>query len=107
GFGGIELRACRVCGSLHFVVGRCRNEVRRNEAAVSQLVIRSLPRARLCGSDGLLLRSRGEPEVRGIDTHERLAALDGLTGIDQTSQDLPGTSEAEVALHLGRDDAAE
>jgi hypothetical protein len=74
---------------------------------VSRLVIRGLARARLGGSDGLLVRPHGEPQVRGIDTHERLAALDGLPGVNQAFQDLPGDSESQVALHAGRDDSGE
>jgi hypothetical protein len=35
------------------------------------------------------VRARGEPQVRGIDAEERLAAFDGLPGIDQTFEDLP------------------
>ena len=107
GFGRIELRSCRLGGSLGLVIGRCRNRTRGDQAAVSRLVIRSLARARLGGGNGLLVRAHGEPQVRGIDTHERLAALDGLPGIYQALQDLPGDSESQVALHAGRDDSGE
>jgi hypothetical protein len=104
---GIELRSGRLGGRLHFVVGRCRDEVRGDEAAVSRLVVRSLARARPGGRNGLLVRAHGEPQIRGIDTDERLAALDGLPGIHQPSQDLPGDPESQVALHAGRDDSGE
>ena len=107
GFGRIELRSCRLGGSLDLVIGRCRNRARGDEVAVSRLVIRGLARARLGGGNGLLVRAHGEPQVRGIDTHERLAALDGLPGINQAFQDLPGDSEPQVALHAGRDDSGE
>jgi hypothetical protein len=53
------------------------------------------------------MRAHGEAQVRGIDAHERLAALDGLPGINQAFQDLSGDSEAEVALHAGRNDSGE
>jgi len=53
------------------------------------------------------VRAHGESQIRGIDPHERLAALDGLPGIDQTLQDLSGHAEAEVALHPRRDDSRE
>ena len=53
------------------------------------------------------MRARGEPQVRGIDAHERLAALDRLPGINQALQNLPGDAEPQVALHAGRDDAGE
>ena len=36
-----------------------------------------------------------------------LAAPDGLAGIDQAFQNLPGDSEPQVTLHAGRDDAGE
>jgi len=54
-----------------------------------------------------ILSAQGEPQVFGIDTHERLAALDGLPGINQAFQHLPGDSESEVALHAGCDDPSE
>ena len=107
GFGRIEFRSCRFGGSLGLVIFRCRNRARGDEVAVSHLVLRSLARARPCGGNGLLVRAHGEPQVRGIDAHERLAALDRLPGIDQAFQDLPGNSEPQVALHAGRDDAGE
>jgi hypothetical protein len=53
------------------------------------------------------MRARSEPQVRGIDAHERLAALDGLPGIDQAFQDLAGNAEPQVALHPRCDDAGE
>ena len=51
-------------------------------------------RARLGSGNRLLLRTRGNFQVRGIDAHERLAPLDGLPGIDEALQDLPGHAEA-------------
>ena len=107
GFGRIQLRSCRLGGSLDLVKSRRRNKTRGDQAAVSRLVIRSLARACLGGGNGLVVRAHGEPQVRRIDTHERLAALDGLPGIDQAFQDLPGDSEPQVALHAGRDDSGE
>ena len=53
------------------------------------------------------MRARGEPQVRGIDAHERLAALDRLPGIDQAFQNLPGHPKSQVALHTRRDDTGE
>jgi len=53
------------------------------------------------------VRAHGQPQVRGINAHERLAASDGLPRINQAFQDLPGDSEPQVALHAGRDDAGE
>jgi hypothetical protein len=49
---------------------------------VSHLVLRGLVRARPGGGHGFLLRAQGEPQVRGIKMHERLAALDGLPDIN-------------------------
>ena len=74
---------------------------------MSHFVRRGLVRARPCGGNGLLVRAHGQPQVGGIDTHEQLAALDGLPGINQAFQDLPGDSKPQVALHAGRDDAGE
>jgi len=48
---------------------------------MSHLVLRSLMRARPGNGNGFLLRAQGKPQVCGIDTHERLAELDGLPGI--------------------------
>ena len=107
GLGRVELRSCRLGGSLDLVVGRCRNRSRGDEVAVARLVLRRLARARLGGGNRLLVRARGEPQVRGIDAHERLAALDRLPGIDQALQNLPGHAEPQVALHPGRDDSGE
>lgn len=60
---------------------------------MSHLVRRGLVRTRLGGGNGFLVRAHGQPQVRGIDTHQRLAALDGLPGINQAFQDLAGDSE--------------
>src|SRR5437867_2876080 len=86
-------------------VGSVRHLAGGDEVAVSHLVLRGLVRARPCGGNGFLVRAHGESQVRGIDTHERLAASDGLPRINQAFQDLPGDSEPQVALHAGRDDA--
>ena len=107
GLGRIELRSRRLGGSLDLVVGRCRYKARGDEVAVSRLVLRGLARTRRGGGNGLLVRTRGELQVRGIDAHERLAALDRLPGIDQAFQDLPGNAEPQVALHPRRNDAGE
>ena len=105
--GRIEFRSCRLGGSLDLVVGRCRNRTRGHQVAVSRLVRRRLARPRLGSGNRLLLRARGEPQVRGIDAHERLAALDRLPGVDQAFQNLPGHTKPQVALHTGRDDTGE
>jgi hypothetical protein len=74
---------------------------------VPRLVGRRLVRARPGSGNRLLLRARGKPQVRGIDAHERLAALDRLPGINQAFQNLPGHAETQVTLHTGRDDTGE
>ena len=107
GLGRIELRPCRLGGRLDLVVGRGRYRTRRDEVAVSRLVLRGLARARRGGGNGLVVGARGEPQVGGVDAHERLAALDGLPGIDQALQDLAGNAETQVALHPRRNDAGE
>jgi hypothetical protein len=103
----IELRACGLGVRLDFVVGRCRNGTPGDKVAEAQLVVRSLARSRPGSDNGLVVCAHGEREVRGIDTHERLSALDGLSRIDQAFQDFPGNPEPQVALHAGRDDAGE
>jgi hypothetical protein len=40
-------------------------------------------------------------QVNGIQTHQRLTALDGLAGIDQTFKDFTLHSETEIALRSG------
>ena len=107
GGGRIELRSCRLGGSLHFVVRRGGDCAGRDEVAVSRLIVRGLPRARRRSGNGLFVRARGEPEVRRIDAYERLASRDGLPGIDQTLENLPWNAEPQVALHSRRDDAGE
>jgi hypothetical protein len=108
GSGRLEIRSCRLGGSFGLVIVRCRNRAgEEKKIAVSHLVLRGLVRARPYGGNGFLVRAHGEPQVRGIDTHERLAALDGLPGINQAFQDLPRNSEPQVALHASRDDAGE
>src|SRR5204863_7058960 len=92
---------------LGLVIGRSRNRTRGDEVAVSRFLLRRLPRARPGGGNRLLLRARGEPQVRGIDAHERLAALDRLPGIDEAFQNLPGHTKPQVALYTGRDDTGE
>jgi hypothetical protein len=105
-FGSIELSSCASAAAL-----LCRRPLLkrswRDEPPISHLVIRSLARRAPWRRNGLLVRAPGEPQVRRIDTHERLAAPDGLPGIDQTSQNLPRDAESEVALHVGRDDSGE
>src|SRR6266545_3717371 len=93
GLGRVELRSCRLGVSLDFVIGRCRNRTPGDEVAVPQLVGRSLARSRPGSGNGLVVRAHGERQVRGIDAHERLAALDGLPCINQAFQDFPGDSE--------------
>lgn len=107
GLGRIELRPCRLRGRPDIVVGRGRNRALGDEGAVSRLVLRGLARARRGGGNGLLVGARGEPQVRGIDAHERLAALDGLPGIDQALQDLAGNAKSQVALHPRGNNAGE
>ncbi|GKK33694.1 hypothetical protein NUKP39_27020 [Klebsiella variicola] len=46
-----------------------------------------------------------QAEVNGIQTHQRLAALDVLTGIDQTFKDFALHSETEIALNAGDNNA--
>src|SRR5205085_4330910 len=98
GFSRIELRSSGLGSSLGFVILRGRNGADGDEVTVSPFVLGALVRARPCGRNGLLVRAHGEPQVRRIDTHERLAAPDGLPGINQALQDLPGDSEPQVAL---------
>jgi hypothetical protein len=59
------------------------------------------------GADGFLLGVGGQLQIGGIDAHQRLAALDGLAGIDQPLQYLAGDAETEVALDPGGDGAGE
>jgi len=82
-----------------------RTGARRDEVAVSRLVLRGLVRARRGGGNGLVAGAHGEPQIGGIDAHQRLAALDSLPGIDQARQDLAWNAETEIALHPCRDDA--
>ena len=58
-----------------------------------------------CGRDSLLLSLRLQAEVHGIQTHQRLAALDVLTGIDQTFKNFALHSETEIALNAGDNNA--
>src|SRR5438876_11928322 len=59
GFGRIELRSCRVGGSLSLVIFRYRHRSGAEEVAVSHLVLRGLMRARPGGGNGLLARAHG------------------------------------------------
>jgi hypothetical protein len=107
GLGRIEFRLCRFGGGFHFVVGRRGNRTGGDEIAVSRFVVRGLARACRGGRHRLVVRTRGELQVGGIDPHERLAAGDGLPRVDQALQNLPGHAEPQVTLHPRRDDAGE
>ena len=49
----------------------------------------------------------GQLQVLGIDAHQRLAALDGLSGVHQPLQHLAGNAETQIALDPGADGAGE
>ncbi len=105
--GRLELRLGRLGGGLDLVVGRGRHGTGRDEIAIACLVLRGLARAGRGGGHGLVMGAGGEPQVGGVDAHQRLAALDGLPGIDLALQDLAGNTKTQVALHPRRDDAGE
>ena len=105
--GCVELRSCRFGSCFDFVIGRSRDRTPSDEIAISRLILRSLVCERFRSGNGLLVRMHGQPQVGGIDAHERFATLDALSGVNQAFQDLARHSKAQVALHAGRDDASE
>jgi hypothetical protein len=107
GLGRVEIGPCRFSGRPGLVIFRCRHGTTGDEIAESNFVLRSLSRTRPRGDNGFLVGAHREPEVGGIDTHERLTALHSLSGIDQAFRDLAGNAEPEVALDASRDDARE
>ena len=50
------------------------------------------------GFDSCPRRVQRQHEIDGVETHERLAGPDSLTGIDEPFQDLARDTEAEIAL---------
>ena len=106
GLGRIELRSCRLGGSLGLVIGRCRTSPRGPRSAVSHLVIRGLGARALAAATAsscarmASLRSVGSIRMSGWP---RLTVCPASTRF----QDLPGDSESQVALHAGRDDSGE
>lgn len=107
GLGPLQLGSCRIGSGLDLVVGRGRHRPGRHQIAVARLILRGLASACRGGGNSLVAGMRGELQISGVDTHQRLAALDGLPGIDHALKNLAGNAESQVALHPCRDDAAE
>ena len=105
--GRVEICSRRFRGRPGLVIFRRRHRATGDEVSVPNLVFRSLARTRPCSGNGLLERTHREPEVSGIDAHERLTTLDRLSSIDQAFQDLPGNAEPQVALNASCDDSGE
>ena len=77
------------------------------QIAIARLVLGGLPGPRPRRRHRLLLRMGGQLQVLGIDAHQRLAALDGLSGVHQPLQHLAGNAETQIALDPSADGAGE
>ncbi|MNZ64248.1 hypothetical protein D3C78_824150 [compost metagenome] len=100
-----EFRFGRIGCGLYLTVGRCRHSPRSDQTAVTRLVISSLSCTGPCRRDGLLLSLCLQAQVNRIQTHQWLAAFNGLAGIDQTFKDFALHSKTEVTLSSGYDNA--
>ncbi len=107
GLRGAQLRLRGIGCGFDLVVARGGNGTGGNQVAIASLVIRGLFGSGFGGSDSFLLRSCLQPQVNGVETHERLTTLNGLTGIDQTLKHLARHSETQVTLDASRHDAGE
>ncbi|MCY1329328.1 hypothetical protein D9M69_149220 [compost metagenome] len=101
GFRCVELCPGRFRRGLDLVIGRCRYGAGPDQVAIPGLVLRGLPGPCPRRDDCLLLCVRRQLQVVRVDAHERLAALDGLAGIDQTLQHFARDTKAQVALDPG------
>ncbi|CAI8894185.1 hypothetical protein EMIT0P228_20396 [Pseudomonas brassicacearum] len=106
----LRLRSAELClgsigSSFYLVIARCGNSACGDQVAIACLVIGGLLGPGPNGSDCLLLGSRLQPKVDGVEAHQRLPPFDDLSAIDQALKHLARDPKAQVTLDPSRHDA--